>query len=136
MLSRRCYISRPRVVSILRLAAVPSLHAALGPVLLALVRGELPLLWSYTEAPAEDKDKKEKLDDTIEAPSAAAIAARKAVANGQASDAVQHVSEHVEEQEANAEAEPEDDSWMEDGKGVGSGVEGAKARKRKGGKKK
>lgn len=94
------------------------------------------MLWAYSEAPEEDKDRKAELDGTIEAPSEAAIAARKAVANGQASDAAQQVLEHVEAEEKIAEAEPEDDSWMEDGKGVSTGVEGAKARKRKGGKKK
>jgi hypothetical protein len=64
------------------------------------------------------------------------MAARKAVANGQAADTAQQVLEHVEAGDETPEAEPEDDSWMEDGKGVSTGVEGAKARKRKGGKKK
>ena len=48
---------------------------AIGPLLLALIRGELPLLWSYKEGADAAEAKK---DDTIEAPSETAMAARKA----------------------------------------------------------
>lgn len=106
---------------------------AIGPVLVALIRGELPLLWSYTEGSDLDKDKK---DDTIEPPSEAAIKAKQAVSSGHADEVAQEVLQHVEEQDGAGVGGDvvvvEDESWMEDGKGVSTGVEGKGGKKRKG----
>ena len=114
------------------LYTIPPLSIAFGPLLLALVRGEIGLLWKYTEG----SDNEEKKDDTIEAPSEAAMKARQA-AKGQV-DATD-VPETVDEQEKEEDDDVivvEDDSWMEDSKGVSTGIEASKAKKRKGGKKK
>jgi hypothetical protein len=104
------------------------LITALGPILFALARGELKQLWSFSDAPAEDgKDKPTaKLDETIEAPSEAAMKARQVV-----DDTVQEAGEQVEA----VVNEVEDDSWMDGSVGGTNGTDG-KARKRKGGKKK
>lgn len=93
-------------------------------------------MWSYTEGSKSEEGQK---DDTIEAPSEAAMKARKAVSNGQAEQVAQEVSTHVEEQDGTAVGGDvvvvEDESWMQDGKGVSTGVEHSKGKKRKGGKK-
>lgn len=94
----------------------------LGPALLALVRGEIGLLWSWRE---EEKDDDER-DDTIEAPSEVAMLARK--------EAKAKAAETEADKEDEAKPEPEapvDDSWMESPEDAGP-----KTRKRKGGKKK
>lgn len=90
----------------------------LGPALLAVLRGELGLLWSWRE---EDDDV-EVRDETIEAPSEVAQQARLA-------------AKAVDNVDVEASAEPVapvviDDSWME------SEATPEKPRKRKGGKKK
>ncbi len=105
---------------------------AIGPVLLALAKGELKLLWTYNDSPEDkdDNDKKASLDDTIEAPSAVAMQARQAAKEGKAAEVADEIAEKVD---GEGEKEDEDDSWME-GAGV-VGTEG-KARKRKGNKKK
>lgn len=91
-------------------------------------------MWNYTEGEEEKVQ-----DDTIEAPSEAAMKARKAVSEGKAEAVAQEVSEHVEQDE-DVEDDVivvEDESWMDDSKGVSTGTEGSsKPRKRKGGKKK
>ncbi|TXT07457.1 hypothetical protein VHUM_03177 [Vanrija humicola] len=94
----------------------------LGPVLLALARGELALLWSWRE---EEKDEAER-DETIEAPSEVAMLARKEA------KAAAAAAEAEAEDEAKPEPEaPVDDSWMES-----TTDDAPKPRKRKGGKKK
>ena len=105
---------------------------AIGPVLLALAKGELKLLWTYNDSPKDkdDNDKKASLDDTIEAPSAVAMQARQAAKEGKAAEVADENAEKIDRE---GEKEDEDDSWME-GAGV-VGTEG-KARKRKGNKKK
>ena len=111
------------------------LTPVIGPLLCALVRGELSLLWEYTEAKKEDEKKE---DDTIESASEVAMKARQA-ARADTSDETTipslgaEVSVGPSEEKAN---EAMDDSWMEDTTGVASGVESTKAKKRKGGKKK
>ncbi|KAL1411920.1 hypothetical protein Q8F55_002906 [Vanrija albida] len=94
----------------------------LGPALLALVRGEIGLLWSWRE---EERDDDER-DETIEAPSEVAMLARREKTAAAAAAAAEA---EATEDEAKPEA-PVDDSWME------SSEETPKTRKRKGGKKK
>ena len=89
---------------------------------MALIRGELRTLWSWSDAPEADDKKETLLDDTIEAPSEIAAKARQAVKEDNVEQVAQQVIEHVEE----------DDSWME------NTTDGStpSVRKRKGGKKK
>ena len=94
---------------------------ALGPLLFALARGELKRLWSFSDAPVEEP----KVDQTMEAPSEAAMKAKAAVMEDKAEEVAEEVVAHVEE---------EDDSWM-DGAGVATGQDSSKKKKR-GGKKK
>jgi len=103
----------------------------LGPLALALVRGEVQDLWTWSDAPVDkDKDKGRKLDETIEPSSEAAMKARHAVKEDRAEEVAQRVLEHAENEGAEGVA-TEDDSWIEGG----STPEGAKARRRKAGKK-
>ncbi|WWC60441.1 uncharacterized protein I303_103013 [Kwoniella dejecticola CBS 10117] len=103
----------------------------LGPIILASVRGELRELWGWSDAPTEEDEKKTKIDETIEAPSEAAIKAR-AAAKAAKEDLIE--TEKPEEPQADGTTLiDEDDSWMTGG--VVTPDEG-KARKRKGGKKK
>ena len=89
--------------------------------MLAAARGEVKLLWSFSDSPEEDKEGEAKRDETIEAPSEAAMQARQAVADGKAEELAEEVAEHVEE---------EDDSWM-DGQGVAGATEDTKPRRRR-----
>ena len=88
-----------------------------------MVRGELKLLWSFSDG-ADEADSK-KTDETIEAPSETAMKARAAVAADKVEELAEEIVEHVQE---------EGESWM-NGDGVGTPDQG-KARRRKGGKKK
>lgn len=100
----------------------------LGPTLLALVRGELGLLWKWRD----EEEKKEEVDDTIEPPAEAAIMARKEA------KAREFAREEAEAVKAKAEAEAaaiaavetkaEDDSWMNN--------DAPRTRKKKGSKRK
>ncbi|WVW80286.1 hypothetical protein I302_102264 [Kwoniella bestiolae CBS 10118] len=101
----------------------------LGPVLLAVARGELKDLWAWSDTPTEEDDKK-VLDETIEAASEVAMKARAEV---KATEADAETAAKEGELESNGTALIEDDSWMTGG--VVTPEEG-KARKRKGGKKK
>jgi len=87
-------------------------------------------LWSYKEGSDAVEAKR---DDTIEPPSETTMAARKARQEASAQQVLANPEEGKKEEEA--EAEVEDDSWMNDG-ATSAGVEGSKARKRKGNKKK
>jgi minor histocompatibility antigen H13 len=117
-------------------------EAALGPILLAALRGELRDLWQYTELPAETEEggkaeKKPLLDETIEAGSEVAQRARAAaraekIAEGD--DGVDDVADAGTGTSTPGEAE-EDDSWMDGGVASGTNASGASARKRKGKKK-
>jgi hypothetical protein len=92
----------------------------MGPVILALARGELKMLWSWSDAP-DPSEEKTKLGETIETLSEVTAKAREAVKEDKVDEVAQQVAEHVEE----------DESWMEGPVDtVGS------ARKRRGGKKK
>lgn len=106
------------------------MNPALGPILLALARGELNLLWSFTDAPP-DEDKlrsiKADLDETIEPPSEAAMRGREITAS-------QEIEEDIGAQSMEKEG-LKDDSWMDGSVGIGNGTDG-KVRKRKGGAKK
>ncbi|WWD16379.1 hypothetical protein CI109_100805 [Kwoniella shandongensis] len=94
----------------------------IGPLLLALARGELKDLWAFNDAPSEEEDdKKVILDESIEPPSEIAHQARLAA------------KEEVED--GTLTPLEENDSWMEGGV-VGGGAEEGKPRKRKGGKRK
>ncbi|WVQ65048.1 uncharacterized protein L199_003218 [Kwoniella botswanensis] len=104
----------------------------LGPLLLAVVRGELKDLWAWSDAPTEEEEKK-LLDETIEAASEVAMKARAEV---KAPEIEAAKKEGEVESNGNAHGTTlieEDDSWMTGG--VVTPDEG-KARKRKGGKKK
>ncbi|ORX35297.1 signal peptide peptidase-domain-containing protein [Kockovaella imperatae] len=104
----------------------------LGPLLFALARGEFKLFWGFSDAPG-DESQKSKLDETIEAPSEAAMRAKQGILEDQAEKTDQmaeNVSHPVQQEE-------EDDSWM-DGTGVatGGGEEKSRKTKKKGAKKK
>lgn len=91
------------------------------------MRGEFPLLWSFTDSASTDEETK---DDTIEPPAEAAQRARaeaKAQADSNGSDEITAI-----EGEGEAPAE-EDDSWMIDPVGIAGGD--GKVRKRKNKKK-
>jgi minor histocompatibility antigen H13 len=109
--------------------------AALGPVLLALARGELKDLWKWSDSHTSDTVANEsgaKRDETIEAPSEAAMRARQAVEEDKQEAVAHEVVDHVEQMDAAATAASvaEDESWMEGG--VGTPAE--KGKKKKGGK--
>lgn len=93
----------------------------------SLLRGEFPLLWSFTDSAIEE----EKKDDTIEPP---AEAAQRARAEAKAKSDVGG-SEETSPSNEDAEEAPveEDDSWMNDPVGIAGGD--GKARKRKNKKK-
>ena len=95
------------------------MEAVAGPVILALVRGELRMLWRWSDAPDPSEEEERQVDETIERPSEVAAKAREAVKEDEVAN---QVVEHVEE----------DDSWMEGPMDTG----GSSARRRKGGKKK
>lgn len=100
------------------------------------MRGEFPLLWSFTDSPNPDGEVVK--DDTIEPPAEAAQRARaeaRAKAEGidNESPAESEVNGTVEGGETIIDQET-DDSWMNDPVGL-PGSDG-KARKRKGNKKK
>ncbi|KAK8861698.1 hypothetical protein IAR55_002521 [Kwoniella newhampshirensis] len=109
----------------------------IGPLLLALARGEIKDLWSFNDAPSEDDESDEKkniLDDTIEPPSEVAQQARTAATKESDSTPVESGSGGGT---GGARiALDEDDSWMEGGVVGGGGDDGGKPRKRKGGKRK
>jgi minor histocompatibility antigen H13 len=97
---------------------------------MALLRGELSLLWSYNEG----ETKTDLKDDTIEPPSEAAIKAKQAVASGQAEHIAQTVAQPAEDEGANIGGDAvlvEDHSWMEDNKGVSTGRESGKTSKKR-----
>ncbi|WWC68505.1 uncharacterized protein I206_102434 [Kwoniella pini CBS 10737] len=101
----------------------------LGPLLIASIRGELRDLWQWSDSPNEE-DVKKLIDETIEAPSEAAMKAR---AEAKATD-VEIETENQDDPQVNGTTLiEEDDNWMTSG--VVSPDEG-KARKRKGGKRK
>lgn len=94
-----------------------------GPALLAVLKGELGLLWGWKE-----EEESEVRDETIEAPSEVAQRAR---AEAQADSVVKPAEAVVVEEVVEVVPEPVDDSWME------SGTPAEKTpRKRKGGKRK
>ena len=103
------------------------IHLVLGPLGFALLRGEFPLLWSFSDSPTDE----EKKDDTIEPPAEAAQRAR-AEAKAQADLNGVEVTSPAGGEEESAPVE-EDDSWMNDPVGIAGGD--GKARKRKNKKK-
>ncbi|WRT65822.1 uncharacterized protein IL334_002772 [Kwoniella shivajii] len=102
----------------------------LGPLLLALARGEIKDLWAWSDAPKQEEDQK-VIDESIEAASEVAIKARAEVKAAQATS-----DNQTEVPEINGDAGTvldQDDSWMTSGS---INTDEGKARKRKGGKKK
>lgn len=102
------------------------------------MRGEFPLLWSFTDSGSPDSEAIK--DDTIEPPSEAAQRARaeaRANADAESKSKANGVAAGTSPEESEAEAGEttidQDDSWMNDPVGV-PGTDG-KARKRKGKKK-
>jgi len=108
----------------------------IGPALMALVRGELELLWRWRE---EEDDEDEERDETIEAPSEVAQMARKEAKLREALASEDKKAELLAETQASpSETEPEaaqDDSWM-DNTGVATATTTEKRPRRRGGKKK
>ncbi|WWC88039.1 uncharacterized protein L201_002942 [Kwoniella dendrophila CBS 6074] len=108
---------------------------SLGPILLASIRGELKELWSWSDAPSTEEKEKKILDETIEAPSEAAMKARaEAKALVAQSENEDGNSEETKINGTSTLIEDDDDSWMNSG--VVTPDDQGKARKRKGGKKK
>lgn len=111
----------------------------IGPLGFALLRGEFPLLWSFTDSAGAESDGKK--DETIEAPSEAAqrsraeAKAKSELTNGsEEKAALDDDYDGVEPAAEGAETPLEqDDSWMNEPVGVSGGD--AKARKRKNKKK-
>jgi minor histocompatibility antigen H13 len=102
----------------------------LGPALMALVRGDIGLLWKWREEADDDEDER---DETIEAPSKVAQMARKEAKDKEFRERAEAEGEAQEEQ-AGSPAE-DDDSWM-DNAGVSSSTPDGKRPRRRGGKKK
>ncbi|KAE8540619.1 hypothetical protein D1P53_002983 [Cryptococcus gattii VGV] len=103
----------------------------LGPVLLAFARRDIKNLWTYDELSEENK---KVLDDTIESASEAAIKARaeaKAAAEETVSEGEATVGEAQDAREQKGQVE--DDKWMDN---TGVIAPEAKAKKKKGGKRK
>lgn len=121
-------------IDLFEIIRVQLTSTVLGPLLFALLRGELPLLWSFTDTPAAEEDIK---DDTIESPSEAAQLAR-AEARGMAEPkgSGDTSAPNGSDEDVIGATEPsaeQDDSWMNDPVGVAGGD--GKARKRKNKKK-
>ena len=81
------------------------LMLVLGPVLTALVRGEIQLLWGYSDAVKPITKEK---DGTIEPPSEAAMAAR-----SEANERLVNGSPNGESPVDEVEVHKEDESWMD-----------------------
>lgn len=116
----------------------------IGPVLLALIRGEIKHFFAYNDSP--ESSSAEARDETIEAGSEVAqkarAEARARAENGAASQNGSHEQQEgaaSEEQNGAGEeeqtGEPEDDSWMEGGVVTGQSASDGKVRRRKGKKK-
>ncbi|OCF36274.1 minor histocompatibility antigen H13 [Kwoniella heveanensis CBS 569] len=108
----------------------------LGPLLLAVIKGEVKDLWTWTDGPTEEQCEKKLLDETIEAASEVAMKARAEIKGGSNSNSAPAAGSHEDGDGNDVGGEAiviEDDSWMEGG--VVAPDEG-KPRKRKGGKRK
>ncbi|WVF66036.1 hypothetical protein IAT40_000774 [Kwoniella sp. CBS 6097] len=112
-----------------------------GPLLLAVIRGEVKDLWTWIDGPTDAENEKKLLDQTIESASEVAMKARAEIkGQGTSSSAASadgrgaNANESEDGNDVGGEAIViEDDSWMEGG--VVAPEEG-KPRKRKGGKRK
>lgn len=116
----------------------------IGPVLLALVRGEIKHFFAYNDSP--DSSSGDGRDETIEAGSEVAqkarAEARARAANGASTENGVEEKETAVSAEQNgngeetpADGEPDDDSWMEGGVMTGQNASEGKARRRKSKKK-
>ncbi|WVQ78676.1 hypothetical protein IAT38_000763 [Cryptococcus sp. DSM 104549] len=102
----------------------------IGPLILALLRGELKDLWAYRDGPTDEEREKKLLDESIEAASEVAQRARAEVKATEAAGA----DGEAEGEGEGVETPVEDDSWMND-TGVVAPEGGKSKKKKKGGKK-